>query len=510
MFDNFMKGFPNGKPNARAVKKFIADAFEGPGQEFEDWKPTDWIAYPKFLNDIKDKELRVWAQKLNDIWHQLGRKIKQEIRNSDRYSIIWVPNPTIVPGGRFREFYYWDSDWIVKALLLCEMHSTVKGMLENFLYMVDNYGLIPNGGRIYYLARSQPPLLIPMIKLYYEFTGDKSFIARNIHLIEKEFNYWMTNHSKKIVMNGAEYTLAAYGDYSNGPRPESYFEDVTNAHIFTTDDEKTQFYSQLKAAAESGWDFSSRWFVTKGGTSNFGTMKSTKTRFILPVDLNAMLCGNAKIIADFYSLLSNTPQASKYNEIRAQWLRAVTNILWHEDVGAWLDYDYVNKIRRNYFFPTNISPLWTGCYDSISKVKIVNSVLRYLKSRNFLHTGGVPTSFLRTGEQWDFPNAWSPLQHMMIVGLNNTGNKEAMDLAYKLATVWIQTNYEVFKETSAMFEKYDASHHGSSGHGGEYEVQLGFGWTNGVILDLLNRYGYENHSGCWSSYKDFSNKCCNL
>lgn len=253
----------NNYPSKSAVRIFVTDTFEPAGQEFEDWDPSDWVKHPKFVDNIQDEGFREWALSLNLVWKDLGRKMKKEVEFSqDRYSIIWVPNPVIVPGGRFREFYYWDSYWIVQGLLLSEMYTTVKGMLENFLFIVDNYGHIPNGGRIYYMERSQPPLMIPMIKEYVHLTKDMKFIADNIHIMEKEFHYWITYHTKTINLDGKNYTLATYGDSSRGARPESYSEDVEGASIFKDEEKKENFYSELKAAAESGWDFSSRWFIT--------------------------------------------------------------------------------------------------------------------------------------------------------------------------------------------------------------------------------------------------------
>lgn len=261
-FDEFMTKWHQ-KPDKFNVINFVNDNFEEAGLEFENWDPVDWTPNPRFVDRIKDDEFKKWCLTLNRIWKDLGRKMKAEVKDHhDLYSIIWVPNPVIVPGGRFREFYYWDSYWIVQGLLLSEMHKTVKGMLENFLYIIEEYGHIPNGGRVYYLARSQPPMMTPMVKLYVEFTNDHQFVKDNIHLLEKEFDFWMNNHTKVINVDGVNYTLAVYGDRSWGPRPESYAEDVESGSIFKDDKTKVEaFYSELKAAAESGWDFSSRWFI---------------------------------------------------------------------------------------------------------------------------------------------------------------------------------------------------------------------------------------------------------
>lgn len=213
----------NNKPNHTDILEFVNESFDPPGSEFEDWDPVDWVPHPKFLNKIRDPVFRGWARNLHLFWKELGRQMKHEVRNStELYSIIYVQHPVIVPGGRFREFYYWDSYWIMRGLLLSEMHDTVRGMLENFLNMVRKYGFIPNGGRIYYSRRSQPPLLIPMVKSYMDATRDIEFLRKNIDAIEEEFQYWMKYHSVVVVKDGIRYTLARYSAPSSGPRPESY------------------------------------------------------------------------------------------------------------------------------------------------------------------------------------------------------------------------------------------------------------------------------------------------
>lgn len=229
------------------------------------------------------------------------------------YSIIPVPNPVIVPGGRFLEFYYWDSYWIVRGLLYSEMHQTVKGMLENFLSIVDSVGHIPNGGRVYYAERSQPPMLIPMIKSYYDFTNDVEFIQNNIALMDKEFGYWLNNHA--VEVDG--HTLYKYGDFSTGPRPESYKEDFDTAAHLSDEAEKENLYSELKAAAESGMDFSSRWYIDENG-GNTGTLDNTKCREIIPVELNAFLYRNAVILVEFYRLVGDIARAAEYEFIATQ------------------------------------------------------------------------------------------------------------------------------------------------------------------------------------------------
>lgn len=245
---------------------------------------------------------------------------KQE--HNDLYSIIYVKNGVIVPGGRFLEFYYWDSYWIIRGLLHSDMFETAKGMLRNFLSLINRFGFIPNGGRIYYLTRSHPPLLSLMVDSYVQMTDDVEFIKEALPLLEREFSFFEDNHMIKVK----DHYLATYGYEGIGePRPESYYEDVKMARDnFKTDLERGNFYSEIIAAAESGMDFSSRWFIRNG--SNMGVLANAKTRSIIPVELNAMLYKNAKIIAKFHDKLGNTNIADRY-EYKAKLLYDVSYTL---------------------------------------------------------------------------------------------------------------------------------------------------------------------------------------
>lgn len=484
IFDEFIAKNPD--PTNTELQKWIEENFEEPGSEFEYWYPDDFTKTPSVLNKIHDKGLRNFASELNGIWTELGRKIKKEVQDNDElYSIVYVENPMIVPGGRFREFYYWDSYWVLRGLLLSEMTHTAKGMLENFFSIVRRFGFIPNGGRIYYSMRSQPPLLTPMVKSYVDNTKDYEFAVKSIDILALELDYWLKNHT--ISVKG--HTMAVYGDKSSGPRPESYREDIETGMVFKTEEEKEAHYSELKAAAESGMDFSSRWFIDENG-ENKGGLDNLKTRYIVPVELNAILHWNAKIIAEFYGYAGNVTKQAEYLTIAKKFLDAVNDVLWDEDTGSWLDYDLINNKHRPYFTPTNLSPLWMRCYDVTKRLHIASKVLNYInKTRLDDYPGGVPTTLQDTGEQWDWPNVWAPMQHILIVGLDNLGVKESQEKAQDWAQRWVLNNYLAFKETGAMFEKYKATELGGYGGGGEYEVQKGFGWTNGVILDLLDRYG---------------------
>nr|UOO00976.1 soluble trehalase 2 [Sitodiplosis mosellana] len=486
LFHEFMAQHGD-RPTRDDIIQFVSTNFEKRGTEFVDWVPDDWKESPKYMSKIKDANFRDFANELNKLWKILGRKMKEDVANNpDLYSIIYVKNGVIVPGGRFREFYYWDSYWIVRGLLHSEMYDTVKGMLRNFFSVIDRYGFIPNGGRIYYLIRSQPPMLASMVKSYVDFTNDVEFITEALPRLEAEFDFFTNNRAHNV--NG--YELYAYGPKAlNGPRPESYYEDYDLARrSFTTEDEKMQFYSNLKAAAESGMDFSSRWFIKNG--TNEGQLRDNNARSIVPVELNSMIYFNAKILADYHSKLGNDKIAAKYEYKSQKILEAVEAVLWNEEDGAWYDYDLLNQKHRSYYSSTNLSPLMYGCYNIANKSAIARKVLAYIDSNSLdAFPGGVPTTLMQTGEQWDYPNAWAPLQHWLGEGLRNLDDRNATDLANKWTNRWTLSNYIAYKETKAMFEKYSAETLGGHGGGGEYDVQIGFGWTNGVIIEYLAKYG---------------------
>lgn len=483
----------HGNPETDDIIDFVKNAFDET-YEFDPYIPSDWTSKPSILDQIKDRHYKHWAKDLNKIWKNLTKKMGDDIRDhSDQHSLIYVPNAFVIPGGRFKEFYYWDTYWIVQGLLLCDMVQTTRGILENFLYIVNKYGHIPNGGRVYYINRSQPPMLTPMVNSYITKTKDITFLKKYLHLLEKEFEFWMRERTTTVRKDGKEYTLARYYSRSLGPRPESYRQDYEIAERFGTEQEKTEFYIDIKSAAESGWDFSSRWFIYNG--TNGGNLSNTHTRHIIPVDLNALIYWNADLLSNFNKMLGNLDKANQYRLKADKFKAAITAVLWNEKRGTWLDYDNLNNKPRDYFYPSNLTPLWTKCYDLAKASYYANRTVEYISHESIhKYLGGIPTSFEMSTEQWDLPNAWPPLQIITIQGLAYTNDRNAIYLAYMLADRWVKANYKGYQNENTMFEKYDAVSLGKNGAGGEYDIQFGFGWTNGVIFELLNTYGYKMKS----------------
>uniref|UniRef100_A0A8C6XUV7 Trehalase n=1 Tax=Naja naja TaxID=35670 RepID=A0A8C6XUV7_NAJNA len=470
-------------PPRLQLAQFVESNFYPPGKELKSWMPPDWSDSIPLLQRISDEKLRSWAQVLNAKWKQLGRRVDPDVQASPwRYSLIYVPNPVIVPGGRFREYYYWDSFWILEGLLLSNMAATAKGLIQNFLYLVSKFGHIPNGGRVYYERRSQPPLLSLMMESYLSHTNDTEFLREHIYLLEAEYRFWQ-DHRAVNISGGKQYSLNRYNVQVGEPRGCH----LLLPHLFPAEAQRN-LWAELQSAAESGWDFSSRWFLP-GSPSLQDLLLDTRVRGIVPVDLNAILCKVEQLLATFYQVLGDGEKASRFWAARRQRVDALTAVLWNEEAGVWLDYHFLRQRHNPTFYPSNLSPLWAECDVDLPRAE---KVLRYLEESSALsYANGLPTSLTQTGEQWDFPNAWAPLQHMVITGLVKSSSARARELAFSLAQRWLQMNLAVYEKHGGMFEKYDVEGDGKPGGGGEYPVQEGFGWTNGVALQLLDLYGEQ-------------------
>ena len=188
----------------------------------------------------------------------------------------------MIPGGRFREIYYWDSYFTMHGLEASGRVDLIRAMVHNFAHLIDTYGHIPNGNRTYYLSRSQPPFFSLMVDLLAEEKGNGVFVEY-LPALQKEYNYWMdeTAPTKHLVKMPDGSDLNRYYDQLDTPRPESYRQDVETSEASTKDPKI--IYRNLRSAAESGWDFSSRWFADG---QNITTINTTE---LIPVDLNGLL-----------------------------------------------------------------------------------------------------------------------------------------------------------------------------------------------------------------------------
>ncbi|KAL7667553.1 hypothetical protein ACOME3_010630 [Neoechinorhynchus agilis] len=263
---NFTKELINAGNDSAKVKAVVSKYFSDPGSELKEIVPSDWQENLRDIDEqIKDSKYRGFARHLNRQWKLLCREQAKNL-NLKRTSFLSMRYPNLVPGGRFREVYYWDSYWTAKGALRCGMTDTVKDMILSMFDSVIKYGLVPNGGRIYYTTRSQPPVLTLMVDDYYEKTKDKEFIRNSIVVLEMEFDFWVRNRTVKIDGQPDDVLLFQYRTNITSERPESFKEDLKTANEAEEkmNRSREQVFIDITSAAESGWDFSSKsWYLRR-------------------------------------------------------------------------------------------------------------------------------------------------------------------------------------------------------------------------------------------------------
>ncbi|KAJ3046211.1 hypothetical protein HDV00_000023 [Rhizophlyctis rosea] len=451
-------------------------------------------------------------------------------------SLIYAKHPFVVPGGRFREFYYWDTYFVFKGLGLSDMFDTMKGMIENFLDLVNQYGFMPNGARIYYLNRSQPPLLAQMVDTYISLTNDTSILSTWLPTLDKEYKFWQTNRTVTFTVPGksSNYLLQRYDVLNSQPRPEAYLPDVNTVEGGNfTGQQAADLYAAIASGAESGWDFSSRWVDTpKNQSTQIENLQQLRTNTIIPIDLNSIMYANQITLQKLHTLANNRDKAMYYRKEATRQHLAIWEIFWDDDKKVWRDWDLKLAKRREAFNAGVFWPFWSGAalsdprapIDSNTNATSCDNLLKPFDELEYiLNTwpGGIPTTYYNTSMQWDLPNGWPPEQLIALVALDYTlstipstpsctsdSQTRLQTLRQRLAQTYITSSFCSWRITGGdlmslpalqtnttdtgghMFEKFDVTKaKGGAGAGGEYEVQSGFGWTNGVALWVLNEFG---------------------
>ncbi|MFL6610148.1 MAG: alpha,alpha-trehalase TreA [Pseudomonas sp.] len=415
---------------------------------------------------------------IDNLWPVLSRTYTQVPQYS---SLLPLPQPYVVPGGRFREMYYWDSYFTMLGLEQSGDKAQVRQMTDNFAYMIDTYGHIPNGNRSYYLSRSQPPFFAYMVELQAHIEGEQAY-GRYLGQLQKEYAYWMEGAQtlkpgeagRHVVKLADGSVLNRYWDASPTPRQESWVQDVKTAEQ-AADRPKEEVWRDLRAGAESGWDFSSRWL---GDGKTLATIRTTS---IAPVDLNSLMYHLERTIAKACETVENVACVKAYGQRAELRQRAIETHLWNADGGYYVDYDWQQNRQRPALTAATLFPLYTGLASSERANRTADAVREGL-----LRPGGIATTQVTNGQQWDEPNGWAPLQWVAVEGLERYGQT---GVARDIGSRFLQQVQDLYRKEDKLVEKYDVSGQGSGGGGGEYELQDGFGWTNGVTLKLLGKYG---------------------
>ncbi len=391
----------------------------------------------------------------------------------ERSSLIPLPYSYVVPGGRFSEVYYWDSYFTILGLKAQKRYDLIQNMIRNFAHLIDEIGFIPNANRDYYLTRSQPPFFSLIIRELEEY--DSLAADHYLDAMLREYQFWMDGIDsvkepgdavKHVVMLTDGTIMNRYFDKGTGPRPEAYKEDLALAEKHNGD--KDKLYRDLRSAAESGWDFSSRWFAD--GRS----IATIHTTDIIPVDLNCLLAHLERMIARGYALRGQAAAGAPYTRRADQRRRAIMTFCWDPAENYFFDYDFVNGSRCTIKSLAGVYPLFFEMVSGDIAAK-ASTVIR----AEFLKPGGLVTTLVDTDQQWDAPNGWAPLQWMTYAGLKKYG---IIDLATQIRSRWLRQNERVYEATGKMMEKYNVMDTTLLAGGGEYPNQDGFGWSNGIAV----------------------------
>jgi alpha,alpha-trehalase len=414
------------------------------------------------------------------------------VENLKPAGLLYLANPYVVPGGRFNEMYGWDSYFIILGLLRDGRRDLALDMVNNFLFEVEHYGAVLNANRSYYLTRSQPPFLTSMILAVYDSPGgarekDRSWLANAYQLAVKDHDFW-TVEPHLAGTTG----LSRYYDFGDGPAAESlqdetgHYRDV--AAYFLAHPEAGQelvhtaaggvalspdFYKGDRSMRESGFDI----------TFLFGPY-GARTHHFAPVGLNSLLFKTEKDLQRMSELLGRTKESAEWAQRAEERKANIQKYLWDAQRGLFFDYDFEKQKRSGYEFVTTFYPLWAGVATPEQAAAVVNHLSQFERQ------GGLVTSTYRTGAQWDYPYAWAPCQLLADEGLRRYGFQRQAD---RLSYEFLSMVAENFRRDGTIREKYNAVTRSSETQvsAGYHENVVGFGWTNGVFLELLSKLSPE-------------------
>jgi alpha,alpha-trehalase len=416
------------------------------------------------------------------------------------HGLLYLPHPYVVPGGRFNEMYGWDSHFINLGLLAAGRVDQARQMVENHLYQVQHYGRVLNANRTYYLTRSQPPFLAAMVADIYRRTTDLAWLEAAMPALEDTYSYWTTEPHLTPATG-----LSRYYDLGCGPADEvvaSEKDEFGHTHYDRIQDEFRKladlslqhqdetlgyplalyydatsdrltdlFYVGDRSMRESGYDPSDR----------FGRFNIDVT-FFNPVDLNSLLFAYELEMARLTEGLGRFQQAPTWRRRAADRAAAMHRYLWDPESGLFLDYNLRARQRRAYPFATTFFPLWTGWATPEQAAAVHGHLDKLLKP------GGLCTSLEVTGNQWDSPFGWAPLQLAAVEGLARYGYQSSAD---RIAQAFCRLIEDEFERCGTIVEKYDVVNRTadvSQGIAFGYSTnEIGFGWTNGVYMLLKRR-----------------------
>jgi len=429
--------------------------------------------------------------------------------------LLFLPNKYVVPGGRFNEMYGWDSYFILLGLVRDGRLNLARGMVENFLFEIEHYGTVLNANRTYYLSRSQPPFLTSMILAVYDAEKasgqeDRPWLEHAYEVAASDYQNWV----RPPHLAGST-GLSRYYDYGDSPAAEGlqdesgYYRKVAgyfllhpefarylvgpessqaaagisytlqmcgtaiaaerqNCDTAGTVRLSTDYYRGDRSMRESGFDVSFRFGPYGAATHHFA-----------PVCLNSLLYKTEKDLETISLLLGKSSAGQSWSRRAAERKQRINRYLWDAKRGMFFDYNFDTGTRSTYEYVTTFYPLWAG----LASAEQAQAVEKNLKV--FEQPGGLATSAKETGGQWDYPYGWAPLQVLALDGLRRYGYNADAD---RVSLEFLSTVAENFRREGTIREKYNMVTRSSDANvTAGYQINVvGFGWTNGVFLQLLH------------------------
>jgi alpha,alpha-trehalase len=352
--------------------------------------------------------------------------------------------------------------------------------------------------------------------------------------------------------------LHRYHVSNNQPRPESFREDYITANNESyyspnsgkvypqtaplNESEKAELYSNLASGAESGWDYGTRYLARPQDAANdtYFPLRSLNVNGMVPLDLNSILYWNEITISKYLNQTGNSTAGANWANLAATRSKAIYNLMWNSTLYSYFDYNLTSNSQNIYvpldddaltidkmgapagkqvlFHIAQLYPFWTGAAPAGLKNNPLAVKQAYARVSAYLDArkGAIPATNFKTGQQWDQPNVWPNLMHVLMDALVHTpatfgqddpAYQEIQDLALRLGQRYLDSTFCTWYATGGstsvtpklqglgseavgiMFEKYADNATNLAGSGGEYEVVEGFGWTNGVLIWVADTFG---------------------
>ncbi len=381
---------------------------------------------------------------------------REHYENED--TILRLPYPYSVPcPDHFQELYYWDTYFLNFGLMETGHFDLALNNANNFIYLIEYYGYIPNANRSYYLGRSQPPFFSLIVSEIYKRTKDTQWLCRATKALILEHEFWQRYRMTKCGLN-------CYGGALPREDIDKFFACHKRRTLLDFPEEcKEDIAKTSLALAESGWDCTPRFEHEAGNYA--------------PVDLNSLLYALESNIARFSDILGDETNKAKFELLAAERKSRMNELLWNEENGVFADYNFVKGHFSPVLSAASFFPLFLGVADETQARATVGALERLEYKCGVV---ACEKHDIKGRYQWDYPNAWAPVQFAVVNGLLNYGYESE---AKRIAEKYINTVESTFEKTGRLWEKYnalDGSDNVTSEKKEKMPVMLG--WTSGVYV----------------------------